>query len=61
MTWKSITNLIVGVCVGGTGLNLLSFTQVIRKRKIPGADKSLARPGSKQAAPVKSVIGRGMD
>jgi len=26
-----------------------------------GADKSLARPGRKQAAPVKSVIGRGMD
>ena len=25
------------------------------------ADKSLARPGRKQAAPVKSVIGRGMD
>ena len=26
-----------------------------------GADKSLARPGSQQAAPVKSVMGRGMD
>jgi len=26
-----------------------------------GADKSLARPGRKQAAPVKSVMGRGMD
>jgi len=26
-----------------------------------GADKSLARPGSKQAAPVESVMGRGMD
>jgi len=26
-----------------------------------GADKSLARPGKKQAAPVKSVMGRGMD
>jgi len=25
------------------------------------ADKSLARPGRKQAAPVKSVMGRGMD
>jgi len=25
------------------------------------ADKSLARPGRKQAAPVKSVISRGMD
>ena len=25
------------------------------------ADKSLARPGRKLAAPVKSVIGRGMD
>ena len=26
-----------------------------------GADKSLARPRRKQAAPVKSVMGRGMD
>jgi len=26
-----------------------------------GADKSLARTGRKQAAPVKSVMGRGMD
>jgi len=26
-----------------------------------GADKSLARPGRKQAAPVKIVMGRGMD
>ena len=26
-----------------------------------GADKSLARPGRKKAAPVKSVTGRGMD
>jgi len=26
-----------------------------------GADKSLARPGTKQAAPVKSAMGRGMD
>ena len=25
------------------------------------ADKSLARPGKKEAAPVKSVIGRGID
>jgi len=25
------------------------------------ADKSLARPGRKQSAPVKSVMGRGMD
>jgi len=25
------------------------------------ADKSLARPGRKQTAPVKSVMGRGMD
>jgi len=29
--------------------------------KYRGADKSLARPGKKQAAPVKSVMGRGMD
>jgi len=28
---------------------------------IPGAVKSLARPGRKQAAPVKSVMGREMD
>jgi len=26
-----------------------------------GADKSLARPGRKQAAPVESVMDRGMD
>jgi len=26
-----------------------------------GANKSLAQPGKKQAAPVKSVMGRGMD
>jgi len=31
------------------------------KDKYPGADKSLARPGLKQAAPVKSVMGRGMN
>jgi len=28
---------------------------------LPGADKSLARPGRKQTAPVKSVMGRGME
>jgi len=32
-----------------------------KKNILPGADKSLARPGKKQAAPVKRVIGRGMD
>jgi len=26
-----------------------------------GADKSLAQPGKKQAAPVRSVMGRGID
>jgi len=26
-----------------------------------GADKSLARPGRKQAVPVKNAMGRGMD
>jgi len=31
------------------------------QRPLPGADKSLARPGKKQAAPVKNVMGRGMD
>jgi hypothetical protein len=29
--------------------------------KYRGADKSLARPGRKQAATVKIVMGRGMD
>ena len=29
--------------------------------KISDADKSLARPRRKQAAPVKSVMGRGVD
>jgi len=27
----------------------------------PGANKSLARPGRKEAAHVKNVMGRGMD
>jgi len=31
------------------------------KTVIPGADKSLARPGRKQGTSVKSVMGRGMD
>ena len=31
------------------------------KGLIKGAEKSLAQPGRKQAAPVKSVMGRGMD
>jgi len=42
--------------------------QVIIKTVTPGgtinylgANKSLARPGRKQAAPVKNVMGRGMD
>jgi len=51
----------VCVCVCGNGLNLHTFTQVISKRKISGADKSLARPGREQAATVKSVTGGGMD
>jgi hypothetical protein len=29
--------------------------------KYRGADKSLARPGTKQTATVKIVMGRGMD
>ena len=33
----------------------------INTRMIAGAGKSLALPGRKQAAPVKSVMGRGMD
>jgi len=32
-----------------------------RRHLYLGADKSLARPGRTQAAPVKSVMGRGMD
>ena len=28
---------------------------------LPGTDKSLARPGRKQAAPVKSAMGRWID
>ena len=31
------------------------------KVHLPGAVKSIARPGRKQAAPVKSVMDRGMD
>jgi len=39
------------------------FTNVLLviSYKYQGANKSLARPGRKQAAPVKSVMGRGMD
>jgi len=33
----------------------------VQPHLLPGADKSLARRGRKQAAPVKSVMGRGMD
>jgi len=32
----------------------------VRELKYQGVDKSLARPGRKQPAPVKSVMGRGM-
>jgi len=35
--------------------------QFSRPKLYRGADKSLARRGRKQAAPVKSVMGRGMD
>ena len=35
----------------------LTFQYIIHQ----AAAKSLAHPGRKQAAPVKSVIGRGMD
>jgi len=31
------------------------------QKQYRGADKSLARPGRKQAAPVKIVMARGMD
>jgi len=39
------------------------FTNVLHviSQKYRGAIKSLARPGRKQAAPVKSVMGKGMD
>jgi len=33
----------------------------LTSRILMGADKSLARPGRKQAAPVKIVMARGMD
>ena len=39
------------------GLNFGDFIRVTCNR---GADKPLARPGMKQAAPVKSLMGRGM-
>ena len=37
------------------------FSAVGRFQLYLGAHKSLARPGRKQAAPVKSVMGREMD
>jgi len=33
----------------------------LAQQQLRGADKFLARPGRKQAAAVKSVMGRGMD
>jgi len=45
-------------CEGGSSHSALVTLQVGRYRR---ADKSLAQPGRKQAAPVKSVMGRGMD
>ena len=38
-----------------------SFLHCGCKDEYRGADKSLARPGKKLAAPVKSVMGGGMD
>ena len=37
------------------------YMYIIDNPTYPGADKSLAQPVRKQAAPVKSVMGRGMD
>jgi len=48
------------------GKNVLKLTNLLKWRnlkicsKYQGADKSLARPGRKQAEPIKSVKGRGM-
>ena len=39
----------------------MSQPRLYCSRLYRGADKSLDRPGSKQAAPVKSVMSRGMD
>ena len=41
--------------------NLANTAHCVALLTYRGADKSLARPGRKQAAPVKSVMGRGMD
>jgi len=40
--------------------NIMLHTGLVRQ-EYRGADKSLARPGRKQAGPVKSVMGRGVD
>jgi len=42
-------------------LYVFEQSSAILIRLYRGADKSLARPGRKQAAPVKSVMCRGMD
>ena len=42
--------------------SILSIEKTICAQiKYRDADKSLARPGRKEAPPVKSVMGRGMD
>jgi len=49
---RDIHYIVVKFKVGGTVLAALYSYR--------GADKTLARPGRKQAAPVKTVMGRGM-
>ena len=41
--------------------NRSSNRQAVTTTNYRDTDKSLARPGRKQAAPVKSVMGRAMD
>ena len=57
--------LIVNVCICQHHYCIWSILSIEKticiQIKYRGADKSLARPGRKQAAPVKSVMGRGMD
>ena len=49
------------VCVG-VSLSVISCNSILYiYSEYRGADKSLALPGRKQAAPVKSVMGRGVD
>ena len=50
-----------GDCGGGLKSDVKCYCMGFKMVKYRGADKSLARPGKKQALPVESVMSRGVD